>query len=160
MLRSLAALLLLAAPVAAEFTANHLFVCAADEGLVVELDAQGNLLWQLGAGSGLSQPAGLAFGADGLLYVSSFGSARVLVFDAGGNLVRTLGADSRWMGHAASRSARTAACTSPAAVAGRSSASRRTARTSARRRPACPDRRTWPLAPTATCSWPAPAPAW
>ncbi len=93
MLRPLAALLL-AAPVAAEFTANHLFVCAADEGLVLELDAEGNLLWQLGAGSGLSQPAGLAFGADGLLYVSSFGSARVLAFDAGGNLVRTLGADS------------------------------------------------------------------
>jgi outer membrane protein assembly factor BamB len=94
MLRPLIALLLLAAPAAAGFTANHLFVCASDEGLVIELDAQGNPLWQLGAGSGLSQPAGLAFGPDGLLYVSSSGSARVLAFDAGGNVVRTLGAGS------------------------------------------------------------------
>ncbi len=94
MLRPLSVLLLLAAPAAAGFPANHLFVCASDEGLVLELDAQGNLLWQLGAGSGLSQPAGLAFGPDGLLYVSSSGSARVLAFDAGGNLVLALGAGS------------------------------------------------------------------
>ncbi len=51
-------------------------------------------MWQLGGGSGLSAPAGLAFGADGLLYVVSSGSDRVLVFDGGGNLVRTIGAGS------------------------------------------------------------------
>jgi outer membrane protein assembly factor BamB len=95
MLRPLVALLVLSASAAAgQFTPNHLFACAPADDLVLEVDPAGDVVWQLGQGSGLVEPAGLAFGADGLLYVSSFGTSRVLAFDSGGNLVRTLGAGS------------------------------------------------------------------
>jgi DNA-binding beta-propeller fold protein YncE len=86
------ALGLAAAGRAEEFPANHLFVCAEDQDLVLGCDETGRVVRQLGEGSGLRGPAGLAFGADGLLYVASSGSDRVLAFDAAGSLVRTIDA--------------------------------------------------------------------
>lgn len=99
MLRPLATLLALTSAAAGGgFTPNHLFACAPDADLVLELDAAGQVVWQVGAGSSLSQPAGLAFGPDGLMYVSSYGTSRVLVYDAGGNILKALGSGGQMQG--------------------------------------------------------------
>lgn len=86
----LAVLVALAAPLArsGEFTPNRLFVAAQADDRVMIYDGHGFVRGAIGAATTLSDPAGIAFGPDGLLYVLSAGSGDVQVFgpDPGGAL--------------------------------------------------------------------------
>jgi streptogramin lyase len=59
---------------------------------VMRRDAAGTYLGSLAAGAALSDPAGLALGAGGELFVASRGTGTVVVFDAGGAFARDFGA--------------------------------------------------------------------
>ncbi|MBI4879482.1 MAG: NHL repeat-containing protein [Planctomycetes bacterium] len=83
-------LVLVAAPVAAAqgFAANRLYAASVGEDAVFEFDGSGGVLCTLGEGV-LQDPRGLAFGPDGLLYVTS--GDEILAFDAEGQLAATIG---------------------------------------------------------------------
>jgi streptogramin lyase len=59
---------------------------------VIRRDAAGTYLGCLAAGAALSDPAGLALGAGGELFVASRGTDTIVVFDAGGAFARDFGA--------------------------------------------------------------------
>ncbi|MBM3984704.1 MAG: hypothetical protein FJ296_03280 [Planctomycetes bacterium] len=59
---------------------------------VIRRDAAGTYLGYLAAGALLSDPAGLALGAGGELFVASRGTGTIVVFDAGGAFARDFGA--------------------------------------------------------------------
>ncbi len=65
--------LVLAAAVARaeQFKANHMFISCSNNGNIVEFDENGQFVRSF-APPGLNQPQSLAFGANGLLYVTSF----------------------------------------------------------------------------------------
>lgn len=76
------------------FVPNQIFISSFTESRIVALGSDG-VAQPMFAGSSveLGGPMGMAFGPDGLLYVSSNSRSRVLVLDAAGNLVREIGAN-------------------------------------------------------------------
>lgn len=68
---------------------GHLCVTDFNTDSVLELDASGNVVRTIGAGSGMGGPQDLAFGADGHLYVASFTDSKIYEFDPTGEKVRT-----------------------------------------------------------------------
>lgn len=80
--------------VAAEFTAGNLFYTATSADLVVEVASNGTAVKSYGPFANFDQPADVAFGPDGLMYVAVRGSNRVTKIDAGGAVVGAVGTTS------------------------------------------------------------------
>lgn len=86
-----AASLLSSGVAAGDFEPNHLFLAVHEPGgSIREYDPDGNLVRQIGVGSGMGRVFGLAFGPDGLLYACSQDTDSIFVFDAEDTLVREI----------------------------------------------------------------------
>ena len=88
---SIAALALIAPANADEFAPGHLFVSSTSSDRVVEFDLDGDVVREIGVGTGLDRPTGIAFGPEGHLYAASESTHLVFEFDPSGALVATHG---------------------------------------------------------------------
>lgn len=73
----------------ADFDAGHLFVTNLNDDRILELNANGELVRVLGEDAGLVDPRGIAFGPDGLLYVTS--GDTVVALSASGSVDHVVG---------------------------------------------------------------------
>lgn len=80
-------------PIGVAYANARLYVTDARANRIVVFDTSGAVLasWE-GASLGLARPMHVARGADGLLYVADYARDRISVLDAGGRLVRRVGA--------------------------------------------------------------------
>jgi len=81
---------------------DHLYIADAGNGRVVELDPEGRLVREYGAGE-LTEPTGVYAAADGAVYVADYGAEEIAVYDSTGKRISSIGRpDSLLFGKSAS----------------------------------------------------------
>lgn len=78
-----------AASAPAAFAPGHLFVASKNTSSIIEFDAAGQKVREIGAAGAIVAPRDASFGADGFLYIPSPGNNSIVVIDGDGNVIKT-----------------------------------------------------------------------